>query len=150
MRYLKDLKEIYWLVGIILPNIINNTFEINYPITSISLSIIFSIIYYLIIRKNKKSEIPEFIKIINSLENVNNYNDCQSKFNSNLEKLCKRNGSNTLLVELIDFHNEINKDHSFNFQKYSTPENYQKLSKINEDLEKYKKIIIEYKNKIRD
>jgi hypothetical protein len=93
----------------------------------------------------------EFIKIIDSLEVVNNQNDCQIKFNSNREKLCKRKGNNLLITELIEYHEKINDDHSFNFNKLTTPNySHSQVEKMKKDLEEYKKMIADYKNKIKD
>jgi hypothetical protein len=149
MKYLKDFKDIYWLIGILLPVSVNNIFGLDYPIITLIISVIlFCIIHFL--RKKFLKKDKEFICIIESLDVINDNMECQFKFNSNFEKLSKRIGNNKLLIELLDYHNEIKNDHEFNFQKYSTPENFQKITKIKEDIEKYKKIIEDYKNKIRD
>lgn len=149
MKYLRDFKDIYWLIGILSPVSVNNIFGLDYPIFTLIISVIvFSIIYFL--RKRFLKRDREFICIIESLDVINNDIECQFKFASNFEKLSKRIGNNKLLTELLDYHNKINNDHAFNFQKYSTPENYQKSTEIKKDIDEYKKIIEEYKNKIRD
>ena len=149
MKLLKEIKDIYWIVSIIIPLLVNNSGILSFPIVSLIISVVISLLYYFIKVKNKKEK--EFIEIIDSLEVINCKNDCQNKFNSNRDKLSKRKGSNKLLTELIEYHEKINDDHAFNFNKLSTPNsNNPDINKINNDFEEYKEMIIDYKNKIKD